>query len=250
MIFRQVFDNKSSTYTYLIASAKGREALIIDPVIENVDSYITLLNELDLKLVKVIDTHIHADHITGASKLKKVTNCSTIMGEHTPADAVEIKVKDEEIIKIDQIEIKAMYTPGHTSDSYSFLMNKYLFSGDTLLINGTGRTDFQNGSSKDAYNSLFLINGTGRTDFQNGSSKDAYNSLFNKLLKLPDDTVLYPGHDYNGKLSSTIGKEKQHNPRLQVENVDQYIEIMSNLNLSKPKMIDHNISKNLKLGKI
>ena len=227
MIFKQVFDQKSSTYTYLIASAKGREALIIDPVIENVDSYIALLNELDLKLVKVIDTHIHADHITGASKLKKVTNCSTIMGEHTPADAVEVKVKDEEIIKIDQIAIKAMYTPGHTSDSYSFLMDKYLFSGDTLLINGTGRTDFQN-----------------------GSSKDAYNSLFNKLLKLPDDTVLYPGHDYNGKLSSTIGKEKQHNPRLQVENVDQYIEIMSNLNLSKPKMIDHNISKNLRLGKI
>ena len=227
MIFKQVFDQKSSTYTYLIASAKGREALIIDPVIENVDSYIALQNELDLKLVKVIDTHIHADHITGASKLKKVTNCSTIMGEHTPADAVEVKVKDEEIIKIDQIAIKAMYTPGHTSDSYSFLMDKYLFSGDTLLINGTGRTDFQN-----------------------GSSKDAYNSLFNKLLKLPDDTVLYPGHDYNGKLSSTIGKEKQHNPRLQVENVDQYIEIMSNLNLSKPKMIDHNISKNLKLGKI
>ena len=123
MIFKQVFDQKSSTYTYLIASAKGREAVIIDPVIENVDSYITLLNELDLKLVKVIDTHIHADHITGASKLKKVTNCSTIMGEHTPADTVEIKVKDEEIIKIDQIEIKAMYTPGHTSDSYSFLMD-------------------------------------------------------------------------------------------------------------------------------
>ena len=227
MIFKQVFDKKSSTYTYIIASAKGREAVIIDPVIENVDSYITLLNELNLKLVKVIDTHIHADHITGASKLKKVTNCSTIMGEHTPADTVEIKVKDEEIIKIDQIEIKAMYTPGHTSDSYSFLMDKYLFSGDTLLINGTGRTDFQN-----------------------GSSKDAYNSLFNKLLKLPDDTLLYPGHDYNGKLSSTIGKEKEHNPRLQVENVDQYIEIMSNLNLSKPQMIDQNISRNLKLGKI
>ena len=212
MIFKQVFDQKSSTYTYLIASAKGREAVIIDPVIDNVENYIKLLHELDLKLVKVIDTHIHADHVTGASKLKQATNCSTLMGEHTPADAVEIKIKDEEIIKIDQIEIKAMYTPGHTSDSYSFLMDKYLFSGDTLLINGTGRTDFQN-----------------------GSSKDAYNSLFNKLLKLPDDTLLYPGHDYNGKLSSTIGKEKEHNPRLQVENVDQYIEIMSNLNLSKPQ---------------
>ena len=147
------------------------------------------------------------------------------MGEHTPADAVEIKVKDDEIIKIDQIEIRAMYTPGHTSDSYSFLMNNCLFSGDTLLINGTGRTDFQN-----------------------GSSKDAYNSLFNKLLKLPDETMLYPGHDYNGKLSSTIGKEKQHNPRLQVRNVDEYVELMSNLNLAKPKLIDINVSRNIKLG--
>ena len=225
MIFRQVFDNKSSTYTYLIASAKGREALIIDPVIENVESYIKLLNELDLKLVKVIDTHIHADHVTGASKLKQATNCFTIMGEHTPADAVEIKVKDDEIIKIDQIEIKAMYTPGHTSDSYSFLMDNYLFSGDTLLINGTGRTDFQN-----------------------GSSKDAYNSIFNRLLKLPEDTILYPGHDYNGKESSTIGNEKKFNPRLQVKNVDEYVELMSNLNLAKPKLIDINVSRNIKLG--
>jgi len=225
MIFRQVFDNKSSTYTYLIASAKGREAVIIDPVIENVESYIKLLQELDLKLVKVIDTHIHADHVTGASKLKQVTNCSTLMGEHTPADAVEIKVKDDEIIKIDQIEIKAMYTPGHTSDSYSFLMKNYLFSGDTLLINGTGRTDFQN-----------------------GSSKDAYNSIFNRLLKLPEDTILYPGHDYNGKESSTIGNEKKFNPRLQVKNVDEYVELMSNLNLAKPKLIDINVSRNIKLG--
>ena len=225
MIFRQVFDNKSSTYTYLIVSAKGREAVIIDPVIENVESYINLLNELDLKLVKVIDTHIHADHVTGASKLKLATNCSTLMGEHTPADAVEIKVKDDEIIKIDQIEIKAMYTPGHTSDSYSFLMDNYLFSGDTLLINGTGRTDFQN-----------------------GSSKDAYNSIFNRLLKLPEDTILYPGHDYNGKESSTIGNEKKFNPRLQVKNVDEYVELMSNLNLAKPELIDINVSRNIKLG--
>ncbi len=225
MIFRQVFDNKSSTYTYLIASAKGREAVIIDPVIENVESYIKLLNELDLKLVKVIDTHIHADHVTGASKLKQATNCFTLMGEHTPADTVEIKVKDDEIIKIDQIEIKAMYTPGHTSDSYSFLMDNYLFSGDTLLINGTGRTDFQN-----------------------GSSKDAYNSIFNRLLKLPEDTILYPGHDYNGKESSTIGNEKKFNPRLQVKNVDEYVELMSNLNLAKPQLIDINVSRNIKLG--
>ena len=225
MIFKQVFDIKSSTYTYFIASAKGREAVIIDPVIENVDSYIKVLNELDLKLVKVIDTHIHADHVTGATKLKNATNCLTIMGEHTPADAVEIKVKDEEIIKIDQLEMKAIYSPGHTSDSYSFLMQKFLFSGDTLLINGTGRTDFQN-----------------------GSSKDAYDSIFNRLLKLPSDTILYPGHDYNGKKSSTIGNEIKFNPRLQVNSVDEYVELMSNLNLAKPKLIDRNVSRNIKLG--
>ena len=225
MIFKQLFDTKSSTYTYIIASAKGREAMIIDPVIENVDEYIKLLKELDLKLVKVIDTHIHADHVTGASKLKQTTNCSTIMGENTPADTVDIKLKDDDVIKIDQLEIKAMYTPGHTSDSYSFLMDKYLFSGDTLLINGTGRTDFQN-----------------------GSSKDAYNSIFNRLLKLPEDTILYPGHDYNGKESSTIGDEKKFNPRLQVNNVEEYIEIMNNLNLKKPAAIDFNVANNLKLG--
>jgi len=225
MIFKQVFDNKTSTYTYIIASAKGREAVILDPVLENVEEYIVLLKELDLRLVKVIDTHIHADHITGATKLKQVTNCITLMGEHTPADTVEIKVKDNEIIEIDNLKIKSLYTPGHTSDSYSFLLDNYLFTGDTLLINGTGRTDFQN-----------------------GSSKDAYNSLFNNLLKLPEDTLVYPGHDYNGKLSSTIGNEKKFNPRLQVKSVDEYVDIMSNLNLAKPKMIETNVSRNIKLG--
>jgi len=227
MLFRQLFDKTSSTYTYLIASAKGREALIIDPVLENVEKYIVLLNELDLKLVKVIDTHIHADHITGASKLKDQTKCVTIMGDQTPADAVEIKVKDEEIIKLDKIKIKALHTPGHTFDSFSFLMNNYLFSGDTLLINGTGRTDFQN-----------------------GCAKDAYNSIFNKLLRLPEETLLYPAHDYNGKKFSSIGAEKRFNPRLQVNNENEYAEIMNNLNLPKPKLIDLNISSNIKLGAI
>ena len=227
MIFKQVFDKKTSTYTYLIASSKGREALIIDPVLDNVEEYIGLLNELDLKLVKVIDTHIHADHITGASKLKEQTNCTTIMGEKTPAEAVEIKVKDEEIIKIDQIELKALYTPGHTSDSFRFLMNDYLFSGDTLLINGTGRTDFQN-----------------------GNAKDAYNSIFKKLLKLPEETLLYPAHDYNGKKVSSIGNEKKFNPRLQITSENEYIEIMNNLNLPEPKLMDINVARNIKLGAI
>jgi len=225
MIFKQVFDQKSSTYTYLIASSKGREALIIDPVLENVGDYIKILKELNLRLVKVIDTHIHADHVTGASKLKDITKCSTIMGDHTPAEAVEIRVKDDELIKLDNLKIRAIYTPGHTSDSYSYLMDNYLFSGDTLLINGTGRTDFQN-----------------------GNAKDAYNSIFNKLLKLPDETLLYPAHDYKGEKVSTIGKEKRQNPRLQVSSVNEYEEIMNNLNLKKPSKIDFNVSKNINLG--
>ena len=225
MIFKQVFDRKSSTYTYLIASSKGREALIIDPVLENVDDYLKLLTELDLRLVKVIDTHIHADHVTGASKLKDKTKCATIMGENTPADSVEIKVKDEEIINLDHLKIRALYTPGHTSDSYCFLMDNFLFSGDTLLINGTGRTDFQN-----------------------GNSKDAYNSIFNKLLKLPEETLLYPAHDYKGEKVSSIGKEKKHNPRLQVNSVDEYVDIMDNLNLKKPAEIETNVSRNINLG--
>ena len=225
MIFKQLFDKISSTYTYLIASSKGREALIIDPVLDNVEEYIRLLSELDLKLVKVIDTHIHADHITGASKLKDQTKCITIMGNQTPADAVEIKVKDEEIIKLDDLKIKALHTPGHTSDSFSFLMKDYLFSGDTLLINGTGRTDFQN-----------------------GSAKDAYNSIFNRLLKLPEETLLYPGHDYNGKKISSIGNEKKFNPRLQVKNENEYMEIMNNLILPEPKLMNFNVARNIKLG--
>jgi len=225
MIFKQLFDQKSYTYTYLIASSKGREALIIDPVLENVSDYINLLKELDLSLVKVIDTHIHADHVTGASKLKDITQCSTIMGNHTPADSVEIRVKDDEYINLDHLKIRAIYTPGHTSDSYSFLMDDYLFSGDTLLINGTGRTDFQN-----------------------GNAKDAYNSIFNKLLKLPEETLLYPAHDYKGEKVSSIGKEKKQNPRLQVKSEGEYVEIMNNLNLKKPDKIDFNVAKNINLG--
>jgi sulfur dioxygenase len=227
MLFRQLFDKTSCTYTYLVASAKGREALIIDPVLENVERYIKLLTELDLKLVKVIDTHIHADHVTAASNLKNKTNCTTIMGEHTPSETVELKIKDEETICVDDLKIRALYTPGHTRDSYSFLMNDYLFSGDTLLINGTGRTDFQG-----------------------GSAKDSYDSIFNKLLKLPEETLLYPAHDYNGKKVSTIGNEKKFNPRLQVKSVNHYEEIMNSLNLSKPTLMDTNVARNIKLGAI
>ena len=225
MIFRQIFDSVSSTYTYLIASGRGREALIIDPVLEKVDQYINLLNQLDLKLVKVIDTHIHADHISGIAELRDKTNCVTVMGNKTPADVVAMRVSDEEIIKIDGIDLQALYTPGHTSESFSFLMGDRVFTGDTLLIRGTGRTDFQN-----------------------GDAKDSYNSIFNKLLKLPDQTLVYPAHDYKGETVSTIIEERKFNPRLQVKSVEEYVDIMNNLNLPDPKMMDVAVPSNLKLG--
>ena len=225
MIFEQLFDTKSSTYTYIISSGKGREALIIDPVIEHTDEYIKVLESLELKLVKVIDTHIHADHVTGLNELNKRTNCTRIMGENSKSEVIDIKLKDDENINVENIELKAIYTPGHTDCSYSYLMNDRVFTGDTLLINGTGRTDFQN-----------------------GNAKDAYNSIFNKLLKLPEETLLYPAHDYKGEKVSTIGKEKKQNPRLQVNSVNEYVEIMNNLNLKKPTEIDNNIAKNIRLG--
>ena len=225
MIFKQFFDNTSSTYTYLISSGKGREALIIDPVLENVETYISHLKELDLKLVKVIDTHIHADHISGMAELRDKTNCVTIMGDKAPANVVAMKVADNENIKIENINIKALFTPGHTSESFCFLMNDRVFTGDTLLIKGTGRTDFQN-----------------------GDARDAYNSIFNVLLKLPENTKVYPAHDYKGETVSTIGEEKKLNPRLQVKSVDEYVNIMNNLNLPNPKMMDIAVPGNLSLG--
>ena len=223
MIFEQLFDTKSSTYTYIISSGKGREALIIDPVIEHTNEYIKILEKLELKLVKVIDTHIHADHVTGLNELNKRTNCTRIMGEKSKSEVIDLKIKDNEKINIENIEFRAIYTPGHTDCSYSYLMNDRVFTGDTLLINGTGRTDFQN-----------------------GNARQQYDSIFNKLLKLPENTMVYPAHDYNGKKHSTIGSERKNNPRLQVNSVDQYVEIMNNLKLANPKMMDVAVPANLK----
>ena len=223
MIFKQLFDNKSSTYTYIVSSGKGREALIIDPVIENTDEYIKVLNGLELKLVKVVDTHIHADHISGLNELSKRTKCSKVMGEKSSSEVVDVRVKDNEKIKIENIELVSIYTPGHTDCSYSFLMNDKIFTGDALLINSTGRTDFQT-----------------------GNSFDAYDSLFNKLLKLPEKTLVYPAHDYNGKKYSTIENEKNNNPRLKVKSPEEYADMMNNLNLENPKMIDIAVPANIK----
>jgi len=223
MIFKELFDEKSHTYTYLISSGKGREALIIDPVIEKTNEYLKVLKDLELKLVKVIDTHIHADHVSGLNELKKKTDCMRVMGETSPSEVIDIRVKDNEKIKIENIELTSIHTPGHTNCSYSFLMKDRVFTGDTLLINGTGRTDFQG-----------------------GSTKDQYNSIFNNLLKLPEKTLVYPAHDYNDKKFSTIIQEKNNNPRLQVNSLNEYEEIMNNLKLDRPNSMDVNIPANIK----
>src|SRR6186997_371027 len=225
MIFRQLFDSVSGTYSYLLASRAGGEALILDPVLEKVDRYCQLLRELDLRLVKAVDTHLHADHVTGLGELRDRTHCVTIMGEQSKADVVAMRVGDGDRVMIEGLSLDVMYTPGHTDDSYSYLMGDRVFTGDTLLIRGTGRTDFQN-----------------------GSARAQYESLFGKLLKLPEDTLVFPAHDYKGDTVSTIGEEKRCNPRLQVKSVDEYVDLMSKLKLAKPKMMDVAVPANMRQG--
>lgn len=225
MIFRQLFDSVSGTYSYLLASRRGGEALIIDPVLEKVERYLQLVNELDLRLVKAVDTHLHADHITGLGALRDKTHCVTVMGEQTKADVVSMRLADGDKLGIEGLALDVIYTPGHTDDSYSFILPDRVFTGDTLLIRGTGRTDFQN-----------------------GDPRQQYESIFGRLLKLPDETLIFPAHDYKGETVSTIGEEKAFNPRLQVKSVDEYVNIMNNLNLSNPKMMDVAVPANMRVG--
>jgi sulfur dioxygenase len=225
MIFRQLFDSVSGTYTYLIASRHRGEALIIDPVLEKVDRYLQLVRELDVKLIKAVDTHLHADHVTGLGALRDRTHCITVMGEQTHADVVSMRVAEGDRIEIEGLSLEVLYTPGHTDDSYSFLMDDRVFTGDTLLIRGTGRTDFQN-----------------------GDPRAQYDSIFNKLLRLPDETLVYPAHDYKGDTVSTIGEEKLFNPRLKIKSIDEYVDLMNNLKLPNPKMMDVAVPANMRVG--
>jgi glyoxylase-like metal-dependent hydrolase (beta-lactamase superfamily II)/rhodanese-related sulfurtransferase len=225
MIFRQLFDSVSGTYSYLLASRRGGEALIIDPVLEKVDRYLQLINELDLRLVKAMDTHLHADHITGLGALRDRTHCITVMGENTKADVVSMRLAEGDKLAIEGVSLDVLYTPGHTDDSYSYVMGDRVFTGDTLLIRGTGRTDFQN-----------------------GDARMQYESIFGKLLRLPDDTLVFPAHDYKGDTVSTIGEEKRYNPRLQVKSVDDYVALMASLKLPNPKMMDVAVPSNMKVG--
>ena len=226
MLFRQLFDAASGTYSYLLASREGGEALIIDPVLEKTDRYIALLADLKLRLIKAIDTHLHADHVTALGELRDRTKCITVMGEQTSADVVSMRVSDGDAIEIDGLSLRALYTPGHTDDSYSFILPDRVFTGDTLLIRGTGRTDFQN-----------------------GDPRAQYESIFGKLLRLPEETLVFPAHDYKGDTVSTIGEERRHNPRLQAPSIEAYIEIMNNLHLPNPKMMDVAVPANRHIGR-
>ncbi|MCX8514842.1 MAG: MBL fold metallo-hydrolase [Burkholderiales bacterium] len=227
MLLRQLFDIETFTFTYIIAADFGKEAIIIDPVESKVDKYVNLLNELGLTLKYVFDTHVHADHITASGKLRDKTGCITLIGQETGAACVSKTVKDNEKLIINGLEFTVLRTPGHTQDSYCLYTSGMVFTGDTLFIRGTGRTDFQA-----------------------GSPVDQYYSIVNKLFTLPEATIVYPGHDYNGNSSSTIWEEKRFNPRLAGKTVEEFKVIMDNLNLPSPKLMDVAVPANLKCGLI
>jgi glyoxylase-like metal-dependent hydrolase (beta-lactamase superfamily II) len=229
MLFRQLFDRDSSTYTYLLADTDSREAVLIDPVRDNVPAYLQFLQELELKLIAAIDTHVHADHITALGSLREATGCLSWMGKEAASDCVSARFRDGSRIPFGRHVLQAIYTPGHTDDSYSFFLEeggqRYLFSGDTLLIRGTGRTDFQN-----------------------GSAAAQYHSLFSRLLTLPADTQVYPGHDYKGWTVSSIDEEKRFNPRLQVADEMAYVALMASLKLANPGLMDVAVPANRACG--
>jgi glyoxylase-like metal-dependent hydrolase (beta-lactamase superfamily II) len=220
-----MFERETSTYSYLLARRRGGEALLIDPVREELPKYLQLIDELDLRLVVALDTHVHADHVTALGALRAATRCVTAMGRETRADCVSMRLGDGEALRVDGLELRAVHTPGHTDDSYSFVLPDRVFTGDTLLIRGTGRTDFQN-----------------------GDARAQYRSLWEKLLVLPDETLVYPGHDYKGWTVSTIGEERAHNPRLQVHSEQAYVELMGRLKLDSPRLMDVAVPANLACG--
>jgi sulfur dioxygenase len=230
MIFRQLFDLVSSTYTYVLASDVGREAVIIDPVKDQLDQYLKVISDLDLKLVTAIDTHTHADHITALGSLRDAWGCTTVMGNNTKAECVSYRVSDGEVLNADGISLRAIFTPGHTNESFSFVLAGQVapavFTGDVLLIRGSGRTDFQG-----------------------GDAHESWNSVVNKLFRLPDETTVYPAHDYKGWTASSIGEERRHNPRFANKNEDQYVDIMHSLVLPNPKLMDVAVPANLACGK-
>lgn len=220
-----MFDKESSTFTYLITDENTAEAVLIDPVATYVEDYISMLNEHNLKLKYSLETHVHADHITASGILRERMEIQTGVSELCGATTADMQLNDGDVLILGKNKINVIATPGHTAGSVSFLYQDRLFTGDTLLINGCGRTDFQG-----------------------GSAEKLYNSIYNKIFTLPEETLVYPGHDYNGRRVSNVGQEKAINPRLAGKTRDEFIEIMNALNLPKPKLIDIAVPANRKCG--
>ena len=232
MLFRQLFEPQSSAYTYLIGCDESSEAVLIDPVFETVERDLKLLNELGLTLKYTIETHLHADHVTGASRLRTLTGCSCAAPEKSGAAHVDLPVREGESIRVGGLELQPLYTPGHTDDHYSYLLESdgpaRVFSGDALLIDGCGRTDFQN-----------------------GDAAMLYRSVHEKLFTLPGETLVYPGHDYQQRRVSSIGQESDRNPRLGGgRSLEEFVAIMAGLNLPRPKKMDVAVPANRECGQV
>ncbi|MGS2718253.1 MBL fold metallo-hydrolase [Eionea flava] len=237
MLIRQFYDQDTFSFSYLIADMQTQEALLIDPVKDCLAIYLQQLKELNLTLIYALDTHLHADHVTGMGDLRQHTQCQTLVSEQSNVACADGRFSDDTRIYCGNIILHALYTPGHTNDSYSFYIEAgqygdvyyppYVFTGDTLFIRGTGRTDFMGGSSEALYHSLFA-----------------------RLLTLPEQTIVFPGHDYKGMNQSTIGEEKKHNPRLQVKDWQALDDILSQLNLANPKKFTEAINANMQCGEV
>ena len=227
LIFRQLFDKESSTYTYLLADPQTKEAALIDPVKENINRDLRLLKELDLELKYIMDTHVHADHITASNELRDKTGAQTVLNSDANVTCNNISLNDYEKLFLGKFEIIGMKTPGHTGGCMSYLVENKILTGDSLLIRGTGRTDFQQ-----------------------GDSSEMFNSIQKKIFDLPDETMVYPGHDYNGHTVSTVGEEKKYNPRIKLGVTEkEYVQTMKNLKLAEPKHIHTAVPANLNCGK-
>lgn len=228
MLFRPLFDYESCTYTYLIADLITKEAILVDPVVEQVERDLKLLEELGLTLRYCIETHVHADHITGTGKLKELTNCMGIVPENAQVSCADGYLKHKEVLQLGEITIKTIATPGHTDSHNAYLVNDtHLLTGDALFIRGCGRTDFQSGDA-----------GT------------LYDVVTKRLFTLPEDTLVYPGHDYRGHTVSTIGEEKQYNPRFLGRDRHDFIAFMNNLNLPNPKKMMEAVPANESCGQV
>jgi glyoxylase-like metal-dependent hydrolase (beta-lactamase superfamily II) len=228
MLFRQLFEPETSTYTYLIADENTKEVVLVDSVIEMVERDLKLIQELGLTLRYCLETHIHADHVTGAGKLRSLTGCLGIVPKNANVDCADRFIEDGEILQVGDIKIKAIFTPGHTNVDMSYLINdQMVLTGDALFIRGCGRTDFQS-----------------------GNSGKLYDAVTEKLFTLPDQTLVYPGHDYRGHTVSTIGEEKRLNPRFVGRDRDDFIQFMANLNLPNPKKIMEALPANQQCGNV